>query len=316
MKRRWLALLGFVFGLNSGGLTGIAWSDQEYPLSLQDRIQELLRKDALTRMQQGLARYSEAERKPAAIQQMASSLPLNDATVAELTRYFQQYTGTLPKAEWHNGEIRIESGKNVISLSLDDYLESRIQVNGQPFSWNWSQPASENIARYEALWETKKSSSLFPSLVSEAHAADDRVLLKVAGLQIYFQVMNGPSQLESLDKQVVRLTHICRAPEPASGGDPLQRESIQWLQLSQAAGELSHIKNCDSLKTMAQKRSTQMPPDLCGHIDQLAKCMRETMGAPEPSVSQRKSPKKPSTSSGHDLESADEWVPKKADTAR
>lgn len=296
--------VGILVSLQSAMATG------NYPERVQVKINSVVRQDASERLRTALDQYNQNLSNESALVDVVKKNGLGDADVAQLSVYTRELGRSLPKAELKDGALSIKDGGHSIVIGFDEFWHQAMRVNGKIFRWNWSKSTSENLRKYDALFNSKNKSTSWlrlPALIESAWA-DDIFRIKAAGLQLYFTVsrvgeMGG--QLDRLNTKVKAMIALCEAPEPAAGDDdPFLKAVMQGTLDAQKYESTILLKNCGSVKNYAKKPVGVMrgvvgepngmpvypkvPADLCGNLDHLAKCVRSQMDPAAVSNSHKK----------------------------
>jgi hypothetical protein len=282
--------------------SGLLYAETNYPPKTQTQIAEVLRKDIAGHLLTALQHYNGMVAKHQGVTESAKKVGFSSNDITDLNRYIEATGKVLPKAEWEDGEIRIQESGHVIAIGTDEYLRRAIRVNGKSFSWNWEAPVASNIDRYNKLFDVKNASTswLHFSLVETA-SADELFRIKAAGLQLYFVVtatgeMGG--QLYRLNDKVKEMVKLCEAPEPPAGqNDPFLKAVMEGTAIAQKFETSILLKNCNSIKEYSKKPFgviqgkpvfPKIPADLCGNLDRLAKCVHQQMDPPAASNKSKK----------------------------
>lgn len=296
----------------------LSFAGEAYPKRLQEGVSDTLYKSATARLQSAVKKYNDSLANPSTFEDIVQKLSISDTGKKEILAYSN--TLSLPQAMFSEERIRIEAGAWAIEMNAADYLTGTIHVNGKPFRWNPNLSVTENIHRYDQLFQTaqKKSDNWIP-FVTEAQADDYGNIVfrvKAGGFRLLFIIdsigtENEGQEFVHLDEKVLDWIQKCQADLPNPNGYSVLAKIFHAIdQVDRSSMQEIRLKSCKDIKDLSQKgfivgheNSTfhLIPPDLCKHLDQLTECIK-SLGGNSSSVAKDKKKQ---------VADPDEWTPSK-----
>jgi hypothetical protein len=297
------ALLGFLLAC------GPRARAENYPKEVQRALGDAFGKVAAQHLEHVVERYNAGVADCLGLATAAKAAGMKDEGIRSLSNW-TGFEGPLPKAQWADGQVTIKDSGVVVTISVADFMNRAMRINGKPFVWNGHASVAENLKAYDALFELVRGGAhagwWLPDLVPSAWA-QDWVAIKVAGLKLYFEVSDvgeAGGQMDRVNERVVELFRTCTSSGQTSQGKDEFVNTVMDATMRAYGDDATPtpFKNCDDVKAYANSHIQtvtdewmnqadapyRMPADLCKNLDRLAKCTRQLMSPRGVSSSSRK----------------------------